>query len=144
MARLTKEEKNAKREVELRGMYSTTREAAVNSWNLRFANVMAEFANLDGFDVRKTGDAGTFKFEGPDDCGWRPSFLVECSVPPYEGNETLSWNIRHLDAVISELCNAERAVVEFYDSEAEKERLRSVKVNALSKLSAEEREVLGV
>ena len=46
--------------------------------------------------------------------------------------------IKQLDALLEAVANGEAS------SEAEKERLRSVKVNALSKLSAEEREVLGV
>ena len=144
MARLTKEEKNAKREAELFAEYSNIRESTVSTWNVRFANAIVEFSMLDdGYSVRKTKVSGLFEFNYSGN-SWT-NFFVPCEVPAYDNSVTISENLCRLNRAIGQLNNVENEVsAMYYEVKREAERIRIIKANALLKLNDEERTILGV
>jgi hypothetical protein len=102
------------------------------SYPVRFANLMYRYMTLDyaQFRVKKL-DEETFEFYRED---YRYSDLVLKVTPP------ANWNWEYLN----EVEQAEALLADYDREQAEERRKESVRLAALSKLTAEERELLNL
>jgi hypothetical protein len=128
MAKETKAEAAARHELEAEVSY----QAFVREYPARFAAVLFEYLQLEhaGFRVKKM-DAETYSFYRADH-QWSDRVLKVS--PPANRN----WEVTTL------LGEVESELADYAAEQAEADRKYAVKAAALLKLSAEERELLGV
>jgi hypothetical protein len=102
------------------------------SYPVRFVNLMYRYMALDyaNFRVKKL-DEETFEFSRED---YRYDDLVLKVTPP------ANWNWEYLN----DMAQAEALLTDYDAEQAEERRKDSVRMNALAKLNAEERELLNL
>lgn len=129
MAKETKAEAAARQELEAEVSY----QKFVREYPARFAAVLYEYMDLHyvGFRVKKL-DEETYSFNRDSDNRWSERELKV--TPPANRN----WES------VSALEDVERELKNYAEEQAEERRKATVRQAALSKLNAEERELLGL
>ncbi|HET8688679.1 MAG TPA: hypothetical protein VFM18_18850 [Methanosarcina sp.] len=131
---MTKKEREAKAAAEREAKMQAAFAEVSAGWAVRFANVMAQYANLPGFYVQAAPNmpAGTFEFSPPESLmGWNHHY----EVPVVLVYEEFYDGLRAME-------EAEYAVTRHYEEEAEAKRKADVVRGALAKLDKEEQELL--
>jgi hypothetical protein len=127
MARETKAGREAREAAELQECF----EKVSAGWNVRFADVMVEYATLPGFTVTKS-NGGVYLFTPPEELmGYNHHYEVPVVL-------TFEFFYNGLHAME----DAERAVTRYREEEAAAEYQAQVVRNAIAKLRKEECDLL--